>query len=136
MEKVKVRNISRKAASILLFSIILFGIGLLIALLISSKSGQKLYDILTYEGLLIIIIGILLAMKGNPSGINISGIGSENAQGISYHNLEVTRAERENQPYHKNFLKSNILQFKYYHIALLVSGLMMIAACLIMIYCL
>ncbi len=134
MRKDQLRSIGRKLLSIMLFSIVLFALGLITAAILSNKTGQKMYDILTYEGLLLIIIGIFLAMKGNPSGINLNGMGSKNAQGISYLNQEVTRLERETQPYHKGYLKNNIIQFRSYHAVIIVSGLLMIAACLIMIY--
>ncbi len=134
MRKVKIKKLLHSLFIILLFSIILFTIGLVIGIIITNNSTKKLYDILTYEGILLIVIGIFMSMKGSPSGSNLSGIGSKNAQGISFMNSEVTRMEREINPYHKNYFQNHINHFNFYNLVLLLSGLLMIAASIMMIY--
>ena len=133
MLKAKIKKIINRLLILLLFSLILYGIGILAGGLIANNTNKKMYDILTYEGVLLIVIGIFMSMKGSPSGTNFNGIGSENAQGISYLNLEATRLERETKPYHKEYFKNNILHFSFYNIVFILSGLLLIATCLILI---
>lgn len=134
MIKVKMKKMLHSLLIILLFSIILFAIGFIIGIIISNNSSKKLYDILTYEGILLIVIGIFMSMKGSPSGSNINGVGNENPQGISYLNSEVTRIEREIKPYHKDYFQKHINHFTFKNLVFILSGLLMIATSIMMIY--
>ena len=128
--KPEIKNPIHKLLFILLYSIILLAVGLLIGVIITKTSDQKLYDILTYEGLLLAVIGIIMSMKGSPSGTN----GDDNAQDISNPHSEATRIQRMMNRYRKNFYQKRINHFTFYSLVLIVSGLLMLAASLLMIY--
>jgi cytochrome c biogenesis protein CcdA len=124
--KTKLRRFIRKALFIALFSLIYLGIGFVVAMLISIKFKYNLQVVMSYEGFFVIIIGILMSMKGNPSGISISRIGNNDASLTSYLNNEITRQERELNPYHKDFLNNNIVEFSYNNITVIFGGLLIL----------
>jgi len=106
MQKQKIRRYMKVVTKLLIFSIIYLVIGFIIALIISSRFNNDIWNILTYEGITLLIIGFLISMKGNPSGLNINGIGHDNANITSFFSNEVTRQEREYKPYYKDFIKT------------------------------
>lgn len=109
-----------------LYSMIFFIIALLIGVLISNHYNYKLQDVMTYEAIIIIIIALFTLMKGNPSETEFNRIGDDNAQLLSYWNLEVTRSEREIHPYYKDLFKNNFFHFSYKRISLIFTGLMIL----------
>lgn len=126
----KLKIFLKKTILLLVFSLIYFVIGYLAALLISKQFNYSLQTVMSYEGIALIIIGILTSMKGNPSGVDFSGIGQNNENGISFSNLETTRLERENNPYYKDYFKNNIVQFVFGNLAILIGGILIIAFCI------
>ncbi|MHB8132306.1 MAG: hypothetical protein ACYDEX_25415 [Mobilitalea sp.] len=127
MLKTKLKKIMNKALFLLLFSFIYLGIGFIVAILISNKFNYNLQEVMIYEGLIIILIGILMSMKGNPSGISISGMGSNDATITSYMNNEFTRQEREINPYHKDYFNNNLVKFSYSNLTFIFGGIFIIS---------
>lgn len=82
---------------------------------------------MTYEGIILVVIGILMSMKGNPSGISISGMGTNNANITSYLNNEILRQEREMNPYYKDFFKNNVVKFAFGNVTLILGGIFIFA---------
>lgn len=78
-----------------LFGVVWGGILFVLALLIKGRYGYNFDDILFIEGIVVIISALLAALGGNPSGLNISALGNQNAQYVGLANLEITRLERE-----------------------------------------
>lgn len=127
MLKTKLKKIMNKALFLLLFSLIYLGVGFIVAILISNKFNFILQEVMIYEGLIIILIGILMSMKGNPSGISISGMGSNDATITSYMNNEFTRQEREINPYYKDYFKNNLVRFSYSNLTFILGGIFIIS---------
>ena len=111
---------------IMVFSVVCVGVGYLVAILIARISKLGLQDALFYEGLIIIMLGLMLSMKGNPSGANLQGLGQQSAQQISSWNLEVTRIERNKTNYYRDFLKHSIVDFAFGNLALMLGGVLII----------
>lgn len=110
-----------------LFSLIFLGIGYAAALMIAKRSESSLQDILFCEGLIVLILGAMMSVKGNPSGLSLWSLG-RSSQYSAYVNLEVTRMERESTGYFKNFLKHSVVEFAFSNVTIIVSGLLIIAA--------
>jgi hypothetical protein len=72
-----------------------------------------------------------MSMKGNPSGTSFSGIGQKNVNAISNLDLEVTRMEREINPYHKDYYKNNIVEFAFGNLTVLLGGVLLIISSII-----
>ena len=126
MQKQKIGRYMKVATKLLIFSIIYLVIGFVIALIISSRFNNNIWDILAYEGIALLIIGFLISMKGNPSGLNINGIGHDNANINSFLSNEVTRQEREYKPYYKDFIKNNVVEFAFTNITLILGGIFLL----------
>jgi hypothetical protein len=116
----------RKTLFFLVCSLILSGVGYFIATLISNQFDLKLQEAMFVEGLIVIIIGALSSIKGNPSGSSIQGFGQGNAQYGSILHLEVTRMERESTNYYKNFLKQSVAEFALSNITIIMCGIFII----------
>lgn len=129
--KKKMKWFLKKLLCVVLIGFIIFGIGLVIAYWITDHYDSSLQEVVFMEGLLILIIGILASMKGNPSGSSISGIGLKNENAMSFQNLEATRLERERNPYDKNFLKNSIVEFVFSSVALMIGGAMLMGYCIL-----
>lgn len=111
-----------------LWSLVYVGLGFGIAVLISSRSKYNLQDAMSMEGLILVIVGILMSMKGNPSGADISRAGQKDFLNTSYYNFEITRQERENKPFHKEFLNNNIVEFAFGRLTLIFGGISLLVA--------
>lgn len=109
-----------------LYSLIFLGIGYLIAIPISAKSNYSLQDVMFFEGIASIVIGLMLSMKGNPSGISLQALGRKDAQYISNENLEAAKMERASTNYYKNFLKHSIIEFTHSSLVLVIGGIFLI----------
>lgn len=129
--KIELKETFKKALFLLLFSLIYLGIGIVAAILISNKFDYNMQDVMAYEGLIILVIGIMMSMKGNPSGASISRMGSTDANLSSYLNNEIVRQEREINPYHKAFLKNNVVEFAFSNLSFILGGIFIILFCLI-----
>lgn len=120
------KSIARSAFLSILYGLIFLGIGYVIAILISNRSGYYLQDVLFVEGFSVIVIGTLMSMKGNPSGMSLLGLGQQNAQQVANWNLEVTRIERDKTDYYKNFLKHSVLDFAFSSLVIILGGVFLI----------
>lgn len=123
----KVKLFLKKLFLLLLFGLIFFAVGSVIAILIANKFNYKLQDTMFYEGLILFVIGLLMSLSGNPSGISINGIGQSNENGVSYINLETTRVEREMNPYYKNYFRNNMVKFAFSNLTFIIGGIFIIA---------
>lgn len=103
---------------LLAFSLILFGIGCLIALLISNRFDYLLQDVLFIEGLVVIMVGIVLSMSGR---VNFWALSRTNLA-----QLEVDRMERADPGYEKKIIKHSLVQFGFSSLSILFSGVLLI----------
>jgi len=103
-------------------------IGYAAAILIASRSSFIMTNIVFIEGIVALILGLMMSMKGNPSGTNLQGLGMPNANQISNLNMEATRTEREQTDYGNNFLKHAIVEFSLVSAGVLLGGLLLIIA--------
>ncbi|MBE5966425.1 MAG: hypothetical protein E7255_05590 [Lachnospiraceae bacterium] len=131
--KTNFQRILKKFLLVLLFGFCYLGIGYAAGLLISRQFNCRIEDVMTYEGILLTFLGILSSMRGNPSGMNINGIGQDNANMISYLSNEVTRQERERNPYNKDFHRNNIVSFVFGGLTLIVGGLLLLGVVIVFI---
>jgi hypothetical protein len=109
-----------------IFGLILMGIGIGVAILIANKSSNSLPDVMFMEGIVVLVIGILASMKGNPSGGNISRVGMNNPNLVNFMDLETTRIERETTNYYDEFRKHAIVEFGFSSITLIFGGVFLI----------
>lgn len=126
MLKLKIKKLIKKILLLLLFSLVYMGIGFIVAILISNRFDYNLQDVMTYEGFILILIGIALSMKGNPSGMNLNGIGQSDDNALSYLNYEVTRQDRESNPNYKDYFKSNVVVFAFSNLTFILGGIFII----------
>jgi hypothetical protein len=126
-------KILKRIGLAVLWGLAVFAIGYGLAILIRSRSSYTLSDILFVEGLIVLILGFMMSMKGNPSGASLQGYGQQNANQISFYNLEVTRTEREITGYYKNFLKNATLEMSMVSISFILGGIFMILLSMIVV---
>ncbi|MBH1940832.1 hypothetical protein I5677_08020 [Mobilitalea sibirica] len=131
--KGKIKIIIRKLLWLFIFGLVYLSTGYIVALFISHQFGYTLQDVMSYVGIFLFFLGILLSMKGNPSGSNINGMGMSNEKAISYQNLEVTRLEREINPYHKDYYKNNVVRFAFGKLTFIIGGVMIMAFSLLVL---
>lgn len=110
----------------LLTAAVLMVIGIVIGLLIEKLSNTPLTDVMFYEGIAVVIIGSLSMMRGNPSGIDLSGLGQTNAQYSANENLEAIRMQRESTDYYKNFKEHSIVKLTFSGTTLLLGGIFIV----------
>jgi hypothetical protein len=116
----------RFALLALLYSLAFFGIGYAAAVFIANRQSYKLQDVMFIEGLLMVIVGLMLSMKGNPSGISLNGLGQTYAQYNASWNLEVTRIERNSTGYYKKFLQHAVVEFAFSSLVIIIGGILII----------
>lgn len=130
MPRPNFKIILTKVLLIILCCLLLFGLEYLLALLIAYKSSYKIQDVMIYEGIIIIIIGIFMSMKGSHSGINLQGVGQINENAVQFQNFEVTRLEQEqerkNKEYFKNFYKYAIVETIFSSLVFIIGGILII----------
>jgi hypothetical protein len=98
------------------------GIGFVIALWIANRNQYKLQDVAFSIGILIMILGFFMMMKGNPSGGGMSGWGSKNVTAISEWNLEILRQEREDTGYYRNFRNHAVMELTFNRFTFVLGG--------------
>jgi hypothetical protein len=109
-----------------LYSLIILGIGYAIAILIANYFDYSLQDVMFIEGMIIFVLGIMLSMKGNPSGSFLSGFGLINGQYFANLNLEITSSERKSTNYYKNFLKNSIVEVAFSNLTIIIGGIFIV----------
>jgi hypothetical protein len=122
MMDLKLKIIIKKTMFLLLFSIIILGIGTAIGFFITYNLHYNLQDTLGFEAILLAVIGVMLSMKGNPfSGIR--GMGQQNVNAQIYDNLETARLENDLTDYNKNFLKHHVTEFRIINLSFILGGI-------------
>lgn len=129
--KVKVKSVAIRIILLILCGLLYSAIAYSLGVFLSHKFGYSIDNVLTYEGIILTLIGIFASMKGHPSGINLNHIGRESASITAYLNNEITRQEREMNPYHKDFYKNNIVKLAFGNLTFIVGGLLILAFVLI-----
>lgn len=119
-------KIIKRLGFAVLVGFLILGIGYGLAILIGNHYGYNLQDILFVEGIVLVALGLMMSMRGNPSGASLLGFGQQNATQVSNWNLEVTRIEREQTSYHRNFLKQAVLEFSLINVSILLGGILII----------
>jgi hypothetical protein len=107
---------SKQLLNCALAGIVWFLIAIGIGLLIMKFTSYNFKDILFMEGILLIIIGALSSIGGNPMGLSLQSLGQVNSQFASNVNLEVTTKEKNSYN-----LKTTI-SFGVSMIALIIGG--------------
>lgn len=123
---IKIKFILKKILYQLLLTTILVGIALLVSLLISHLLHISIQKILSYEGVIFFLIGILLSPSGNHSNFNLQGLGQQDVSIFKLTELETTRIEQEIKrkfsDYYKNFFKFNVIKVLISNITFLLVG--------------
>lgn len=101
MDKSQIKSLIKCVVWGIFWSIILVIIGFVI----ENFTSYTLKDILFIEGIVVVLLGALSSIGGNPMGLSLQALGQNNAQYAANANLEVTRMEKEKR--HNNF-KSNL----------------------------
>jgi hypothetical protein len=131
MMKLKFVIIVKKIFLSLIFSLIIWGIGCIIGILISNQFNYKLKDVIITESLILVIIGILLSMKGSHSGLNLSGAGQSNENAVLYQHLETLRLEQEierkSDEYFNNYYRRNVLRIALSNFTFIIGGIFLMA---------
>lgn len=125
--KLNWKGFLKKALYLLLFSILLTGIGYLIAMVISHFGNIKMGNVLCYEGLAVLILGLFMSMKGNPNGVNLNVMGAgNNSQYIAQMNVDVTAEEQKITNYHENFKRNGVVEFCFSNITICLAGILLL----------
>lgn len=119
-------KIIKKITISLVLSIIFVAIGYLIAFLISNYYHTNFKNVMFLEGLATTLITVLFSIQGNPSGINLHGLGQETPQYSAYANLETTRMERESTNYFKNFKNHSVVKLTFNSLTIVFGGILII----------
>ncbi len=114
---------------LLIWGIILCLAYFLISLIVSKFTAIALVDSVFYVSMLFIIIGIILIMKGNPTGLSLKSLDSpQSAQYIANENLEVLRMERKSTNFYKNFKKHAVVESNSMSLVLIIGAVFAIAS--------
>lgn len=116
----------KRAFLMLIYGAIIAGIGYVIAILIKNHYQMKLQDAAFIIGVLQLLLGALMMMKGNPSGGGMGSFGMKNANQINYMNMEATRLERERTGYYKDFKNQSIVEFTPHRFCIVLGGILLI----------
>lgn len=100
MDKSVLKTLGKCILFGLVWAILLFGI----AVAITNYKGYNFKDVLFVEGMLMVIVGCLSAVGGNPMGLSMQGLGQVNAQYIANANLEITKMERDKTKNIKSYI--------------------------------
>ena len=111
-------NIIKKISKCIILSVIISIIFILIGFIIVKYKNYNLKDVLFIEGILLVVLGFISSIGGNPMGASIQSIGQSNAQYRSNINLEISRIEKERT---KDTLK-NIISIGLSTVSLVISG--------------
>ncbi|MDD7793294.1 hypothetical protein [Clostridium sp. 'White wine YQ'] len=107
---------SKQLLKCLFAGIVWFLIAIGIGYLIIRFTGYSFKDVLFMEGILLIIIGALSSIGGNPMGLSLQSMGQVNSQYVSNANLEVTKKEKN------SYSVKTTLSFGISMIALIIGG--------------
>jgi uncharacterized protein YacL len=124
--KVNLKIVMKKVLLILLTGIIMAGVGYLIAMLISDFGNLKLTNVLCYEGLIVIVLGLFMSMRGNPTSINLSMATQQNAQYMAQVNFDAVMQEQKATQYHTDSKKNAVLELCFATFTLVLVGLVLL----------
>jgi hypothetical protein len=82
--------------------------------------------VIFFEGIIITAFSLYFSIEGNPSGINITGLGNNSAQYIANKNLETTKRERETTGYYQNFKKHAVAELTFIKLTIVFGGILLI----------
>ncbi len=116
----------KKLMILMVVSLVFYGIEIVVALLISGRLDTSLQDIMTMEGIVVTVVGLIASMKGASSGASFSGMASNVGDMTSFANLQHVRLERGGDSYQKSFLQNAIVEYGLFRFAIIVSGLLML----------
>lgn len=91
MEEGSIKNVIKCVFFGVIWSILI----VIISVIITEFKEYIFNDVIFVQGMILIVVGLLSSMGGNPMGLSIEGIGSQSAQYITNANLEVTKYEKE-----------------------------------------
>ena len=91
---------------------------ILIGFVIVNFTSYSLKDVLFIEGIVLVALGALSSIGGNPTGLSLQALGQDNAQYAANANLEVTKMEK--QRHHDN-IKTN-LRSSFNIVSLIIGG--------------
>ena len=77
-----------------LFGLLWFIILVILALLIVNFKKYNFNDVLFIEGMILVVIGVLSSLGGNPMGLSLQSLGQMNSQYVAKANLEVSKREK------------------------------------------
>lgn len=77
-----------------LFGLLWFIILVILALLIVNFKKYNFNDVLFVEGMILVVIGVLSSLGGNPMGLSLQSLGQMNSQYVANANLEVSKREK------------------------------------------
>ncbi len=86
--------------------------------MIVNFTSYSLKDVLFVEGIVLVALGALSSIGGNPKGLSLQALGQDNAQYVANANLEVTKMEKQ---MHHNNIKTN-LRSSFNIISLIIGG--------------
>lgn len=67
---------------------------ILIGFVIVNFTSYSLKDVVFIEGIVLVALGALSLIGGNPTGLSLQALGQNNAQYVANANLEVTKMEK------------------------------------------
>lgn len=125
----------KKIAFVFIYGIISSALAFLISsYLVRNNSVVKVYDSMTMIGLLIMVIGALSSVGGNPTGVGAIGLGQMNNQYISNFNIEVTKMERSITKYFESTANHTKLYFTSSKLNIILNGAFIILSSIVLSY--
>lgn len=91
---------------------------ILIGFVIVNFTSYSLKYVLFIEGIVLVALGALSSIGGNPTGLSLQALVQDNAQYVANANLEVTKMEK--QRHHDN-IKTN-LRSSFNIVSLIIGG--------------
>ncbi len=123
----KVKFILRKVALHAVFGLLLALVGMVVGLLIAGHYEQNVQNVMFVEGVILVIVGIMASMKGNPSIAGLKGLDVRDATVVNRMNLETTVMERDITNYYKNFRKQAVVEYGFGRMTLIFGGVILAA---------
>ena len=123
----KVKFILRKVALHAVIGLLLALVGMVVGLLIAGHYEQNVQNVMFVEGVILVIVGIMASMKGNPSIAGLKGLDVRDATVVNRMNLETTVMERDVTNYYKNFRKQAVVEYGFGRMTLIFGGVILAA---------
>lgn len=124
----KAKFSTRPVLSFIVINVILTAAGFLIAFLLSLFLSTSFQDLVTYAGFIIILLGIITSLKGNPFIISFRGMGKSKANADTFDDLMPADAGQGSKSSHKNLHKKATVEFGHIRTSMIVSGILLLLA--------